>query len=126
MEMSVFNIGLQFSQEPSGRYYSDTNKRSGEAFREEFLRKELEALQPDEKITFIMDDGVEGYGSSFLTEGFAGIVKYGYMQASEFKRKIEFQYSDSDFKFYADKIIQYISEAQFNSKKYVPTKPKTK
>lgn len=124
MIMSVFNIGRQFSTEPSGRYYSDTNKRSGEAFREEFLRKELDNLQPNEKITFIIDDGVEGYGSSFLTEGFAGIVKYGYMRANDLISKIDFKYTDSDFEFYANKVKQYVNEAEYNSKKYVPTRPK--
>ncbi|ELP2652399.1 STAS-like domain-containing protein [Vibrio fluvialis] len=120
--MSVFNIGRQFSDDPQGRYYKDCTG-SGEEFREEHLRKELDALKSGEILTIIMDDNVDGYGSSFLTEGFAGMVKYGYMQKDELLSKIKFQYSDSDFAFYEKKIRQYISEAVYNSEKYVPTKP---
>lgn len=120
--MSVFNIGRQFSDDPQGRYYKDCIG-SGEEFREEHLRKELDALKNGEILTIIMDDNVDGYGSSFLTEGFAGMVKYGYMQKDELLSKIKFQYSDSDFAFYEKKIRQYISEAVYNSEKYVPTKP---
>ncbi|MCG7586492.1 STAS-like domain-containing protein [Photobacterium sp. OFAV2-7] len=121
--MSIFNIGKQFSDDPSGRFYSDTKKRSGEEFREVHFRSLLAELKNNEKIIFILDDGVEGYGSSFLTEGFAGIVTYGYMQASALKDKIDFKYDDDDFSFYKEKIIQYIDEAEFGSEKYISTRP---
>lgn len=119
--MSIFNIGIQFSDEPSGRYYSDTNKRSGEAFREDHLKGLIEKLKPNEKVTFILDDDVDTYGSSFLTEGFAGMVKYGYITAPELLNKIDFQYSDSDYEFYAKRARKYIKEAKFNSQEYIPT-----
>ncbi|WP_411544802.1 hypothetical protein ACK99G_02900 [Klebsiella pneumoniae] len=54
-------------------------------------------------------------------EGFAGMVKYGYMQANELLAKIEIKYTNPDFEFYKKKIEQYIKEAQFNSKPYEPT-----
>ena len=119
--MSIFNIGIQFSDEPSGRYYSDTNKRSGEAFREDHLKGLIEKLKPNEKVTFILDDDVDTYGSSFLTEGFAGMVKYGYITAPELLNKIDFKYSDPDYEFYAKRARKYIKEAKFNSQEYIPT-----
>ncbi|MGF1842485.1 STAS-like domain-containing protein [Vibrio clamense] len=119
--MSIFNIGTQFSDEPSGRYYSDTNKRSGEAFREDHLKGLIERLKPNEKVTFILDDDVDTYGSSFLTEGFAGMVKYGYITSTELLKKIDFEYSDPDYEFYAKRARKYIKEAEYNSQTYIAT-----
>lgn len=119
--MSEFNIGEKFSNEPSGRFYSDTGSRSGESFREDHLKKLIKDLKPNEKVTFILDDDVDTYGSSFLTEGFAGMVKYGYITSKELLSKINFSYSDSDYEFYADKAKQYISEAKYDSVVYKPT-----
>lgn len=119
--MSTFNIGKKFSNEPSGRFYSDTGARSGEAFREDHLKKLIADLKPGEKVTFILDDDVDTYGSSFLTEGFAGMVKYGYISADDLLAKIDFKYSDNDYEFYASRARKYIKEAKFNSKVYRAT-----
>ncbi|CAI1991964.1 Uncharacterised protein [Serratia fonticola] len=115
------NIGKEFSTLPSGRFYSDETQSSGEQFREELLRKKLESLQPGQKVLVIIDN-VEGYGSSFLVEGFAGMVKYGYMKNDVLLSKLSFKYDDNEFSFFEDKIIQYIKEAVFASKKYESTK----
>lgn len=117
--MKELNIGKEFSEVPAGRYRSD-GKNSGEAFREDLLRRKLATLEPKEKLVVILDDSVEGYGSSFLVEGFAGIVKYGYMEADDLLSKLEFQWTDKDYEFYKNKILTYIKEAKFNSEKYKP------
>jgi hypothetical protein len=124
-----FDIGDKFSKDPVGRFYNENkgsskknNISSGEAFREEKLRGLLDNLVENQKINFILDNDVEAYGSSFLVEGFAGIVKYGYMESDLLLSKIEFQYSDPDFEFYENKIKQYIQEAKFNCKTYESTK----
>lgn len=118
--MSTLNIGKDFSVDPSGRFYADSDG-SGEAFRERRLKPAIEDLGPDEKLIVIIDDGVEGYGSSFLSEGFAGMVKYGYITAEDLLNTIEIVYSDQDFEFYKDKIIDYIRDAEYNSQAYKPT-----
>ncbi|EIV3801642.1 TPA: STAS-like domain-containing protein [Klebsiella aerogenes] len=118
--MKTLNIGSEFSKVPRGRYRSD-GTASGERFREDFLRNRLNSLHSGEKLQIVIDDDVEGYGSSFLVEGFAGMVKYGYMQASDLLAKIEIKYTNPDFEFYKKKIEQYIKEAHFNSKQYEPT-----
>jgi len=124
-----FDIGEQFSKDPAGRFYNEykgtkkkNNLSSGEAFREEKLRGLLDNLNANQKINFILDNDVEAYGSSFLVEGFAGIVKYGYMEADSMLDKIKFTYTDQDFEFYENKIKQYIKEAKFNCKEYESTK----
>ncbi len=122
--MAKLNVGQQFSMDPAGRFYSDGTNASGEQFREEQLWPALQALEDGDVLTVILDDGPEAYGSSFLTEGFAGIVKYGYMSADKLLAKLKFQYQDPDYKFFETRIIAYISEAHFNSRQYTSTKPR--
>lgn len=111
--MAELNIGQDFNCHPIGRYYTD-GTGSGEEFREEFLKKAISEAGENETITIILDDGVEGYGSSFLVEAFAGLVRQGFMDGQTLKARLEFKYSDPDFSFYEDKIKQYIDSAKFN------------
>lgn len=122
MVMIEINIGKQFSDDPSGRYYTD-GKGSGEEFREEVLIPSLnEAKEGSKKILIILDDEVEGYGSSFLVEAFAGVVKFGHMKASDLIELLEFSYDDADFEFYKNRTLQYVNEAKFGSEVYQSTK----
>lgn len=117
--MKVLHIATEFSKLPFGRYYAD-GPNSGERFREEILKVHLAELAPGEKLKIVLDEGVESYGSSFLTEGFAGIVKFGYMESNELINRIELSFTDPDFEFYSRKIKQYINETEFNSVVYHP------
>lgn len=119
--MNELNIGRDFSPDPAGRYYTD-GPGSGEEFREDVLKPRLENLNKGEKLVIILDDGVEGYGSSFLVEGFAGLVKYGYMQAEDLLRVLDIRFTNPDFEFYANKIKEYVREARFASQEYSATK----
>lgn len=118
--MKTLNIGKDFSTDPIGRFRSDGN-RSGETFREDCLKQALQSLEPGEKLEIILDDGVESYGSSFLSEGFAGMVKYGFITSEELLAKIEIKYTNEDFEFFKKKILEYINKAKYNSKVYEPT-----
>lgn len=111
--MTKINIGQDFNDNPIGRFYSD-GPGSGEEFREEKLLPALKKLKTNEKLEVIIDDGVDGYGSSFLVEGFAGCVKYGHFKSGELLKKLKIKYDDEEFKFFADKIGQYINEAEKN------------
>lgn len=117
----VIDIGKDFSEFPHGRYYSD-GPDSGEKFREELLLPRLKNLGRNEKLKIILDNGVEGYGSSFLVEAFARIVKYGYMTSEELLSKLDLSFRNSDYEFYKEKILQYISDAKYNSSVYKSTK----
>lgn len=121
MYMKKIHICNDFSSVPSGRFYTD-GKSSGEQFREELLKPAIASLSSGEKVIIILDEGVEGYGSSFLVEGFAGMVKYGYISSQDLLKKLELNYSDSDFCFYKKKIIEYIESAKYGSEKYISTK----
>lgn len=117
--MKQFKISEHFSSDPYGRFKSDnidSPHKTGEAFREDYLKPLLESLGSDEKLEIILDDGVESYSASFLSEGFGGIVTDGYMTNDELLNKIEITYSDEDFGFFKNKIVEYIVNAKYNSK----------
>lgn len=115
--MAEINIGKDFNDHPIGRFYSD-GEGSGEQFREEVLLKTLKGLRAGEKINIILDDGVEGYGSSFLVEAFAGLVKFGHIKKNDLLDILTFTYKDEDFSFYEEKIYQYIEQAKYKSDEY--------
>lgn len=121
--MAEFNIGNEFSHDPAGRIYKD-GPGNGERFREEYLKEKIALLAKNETLLIILDDDVETYGSSFLTEGFAGMVKYGYIEADDLLKKLLFKYSNPDYEFYVRKIKKYVKEAHFDSKQYVSSKEK--
>ncbi|HIF9351548.1 TPA: STAS-like domain-containing protein [Photobacterium damselae] len=121
--MKMYNIGKQFDDEPASRYYTDTQNRSAEVFRERVL-KPLLIDQYVEPIVFILDDDVEGYGSSFLTESFAGLVKYGYIQAHELQSRFKLAFKNPMFRFYADRIRDFINESIYHYEEY-NTSPKS-
>ncbi|MBB1317500.1 STAS-like domain-containing protein [Shewanella sp. SR43-4] len=111
-----YNIGLQFSDTPAGRYFDDGDY-TGEHFRENVLKDLVNNLQENEKLIITIDD-VEGFGSSFLDEAFGGMVGKGYIEPDEFLDLLVIDYEDSEdvssFAFFAKKIKEYISKA--NSK----------
>lgn len=79
----TINIATNFSIEPMGRYLTDGDG-SGEAFRERVL---VPALKEAETVEVILD-GTEGYGSSFLDEAFAGLLREHGFSADDFKRRV--------------------------------------
>lgn len=116
-----YNVGKEFSPDPAGRFYSDGDA-SGEKFREEVLKDKIGNVKVGEKLTIILDDGVESYGSSFLSEAFGGLVKYGYFEPEVLLDTLRFEYSDPEFKFFEDRIKEYIRDSSFASKEYISTK----
>lgn len=107
--MKDLNIGKDYSINPSGRFPSD-GPNSGERFREEYLLPALASLQEGEKLRVVLDDGVKGYGSSFLSEGFGGVVRDKHFRASELLSMLEFFYENNDFEFFQNRITAYILE----------------
>ena len=87
--MKTINIAKDFSPYPYGRLerYSYT---SGEKFREEFL---LPAIKEHDLIVIELD-GTEGYGSSFLDEAFAGLIRTSNISKDVVLQKLEFVSKD--------------------------------
>ncbi len=120
--MKTIYIGKQFSDDPSGRFYTDGNG-SGEEFREEIL---IPALRKHSHIIIDISTNVEGYGSSFLSEAFGGVVKYGYFTSDTLINSLTLKVGEdmSIYNFYKEKIITYIKDSSFSSEKYITTKDK--
>ncbi|RDE87454.1 STAS-like domain-containing protein [Aggregatibacter kilianii] len=84
----------EFSTTPGARY-RHLGKASGEEFRDDIL---VPAFERDKDL--IVDlDGVRGYGSSFLDEAFAGLVRLGKFTSDEIKTMIaNIRTTNSDWK----------------------------
>ena len=85
----TINIAKDFSLYPYGRSkkYSHT---SGEKFREDLL---LPAIEKFEEVTIELD-GTEGYGSSFLDEAFAGLIRVSGFDKRVVLQKLRFVSED--------------------------------
>ena len=101
----TINIAKDFSRYPYGRLreYSET---SGEVFRQDIL---LSALNEHEHVIVELD-GTEGYGSSFLDEAFASLIRVDGLDKNDIKNKLSFvSVEDPSI---IDEINQYIEEAE--------------
>ncbi|WP_150127625.1 STAS-like domain-containing protein [Janthinobacterium psychrotolerans] len=103
--MRKLSVASQFSEFPAGRVPED-GPNSGERFREEFLVPLLEGSR--DAIEINLDDTL-GYGSSFLDEAFAGLLRNNRKTEKELKER--FIFVDSR-EIYQSMIWDYISEEQ--------------
>lgn len=100
MPPSTIDIGKDFSRFPAGRVRSD-GPFSGQRFREDLL---VPALQTGGEITILLD-GALGFGSSFLEEAFAGLVRAEGFSPDDLLGRLKFQARDSSL---IDEIREYI------------------
>lgn len=101
----IISIAKQFSEFPTGRFYSDTEV-SGQAFREKFLVPRLKVGD-----SLLVDlDGVEGFGSSFLDEAFGGLVRLEGFRLHELSENLKFK-SEEDPSLIVE-INGYMSDAE--------------
>jgi hypothetical protein len=101
--MKQISVANQFSEFPAGRI-PDDGPNSGERFREEFLVPSLR--EGNEVIEINLDDTL-GYGSSFLDEAFAGLIRVHHFEKKELLSRLKFV--DSRV-IYQQMILQYIDE----------------
>lgn len=126
--MKKLYIGKYFSDDPSGRFYTDGDG-SGEEFREEVLKVILDDInksRSNKKLIINIDENVEGYGSSFFSEAFGGLIKYGYFEKKFVLDHIDIEWNDPDYEFYKSRIIETVSNARYSSKIYSSTKKAAK
>ncbi len=106
--MMVVNIAEDFSRVPAGRYHPKDGNRTGERFRNEFLRKFLDESEEEIKINL---DGAVGYPSSFLEEAFGGLVRDGFTH-EVLKKRLSITTTEARKNRYIAQIWQYIEEAK--------------
>ncbi|WP_237479404.1 STAS-like domain-containing protein [Lichenibacterium dinghuense] len=77
MPNRTISVAQDFSRYPGPRYRRD-GSFSGEQFREEILAPALRNAVAGGGRLHVLIDGVAGYGSSFLDEAFAGLLRNGF------------------------------------------------
>ena len=102
-EISI-DIGKDFSRYPAGRTTA-YGPYSGEAFREKFLRSPIAKGQ---HVVVLMDSAV-GYGSSFLDEAFAGLVRVGVASATRLRELLTLRSEDDSL---IDEVWTYVDDEE--------------
>lgn len=79
--MSTIRVDRDFTRYPGPRYRKD-GPFSGEEFRERLLEPALRKAVAEREDLVVVLDGVAGYGSSFLDEAFAGLLRHGFTESA--------------------------------------------
>ena len=106
-KIEVSNVHLsviKFSTTPFGRYRED-GSGNGETYRKEYL---LPVLKSGASVIVDLDGTEQGYGSSFLVEAFANLIRKEGYSLKEIKERITFKSEDSDL---LEEIDYYLKEA---------------
>ena len=104
--MKRINIAKDYSRAPWGRYHPEDGPCTGQRFRDEFLRPNLEKGG-----VIVNIDGTEGYGSSFLSEAFGGLVFGGDFTEEELREKLVIEGTGARAELYKRLIWDNIAEA---------------
>lgn len=99
----VIDVGERFSRFPAGRIRTD-GPFSGQRFREDFL---VPALS-DGGCVLVKLDSALGFGSSFLEEAFAGLVREHGFDPADLLQRLELEARDKSL---IAEIREYIASA---------------
>ncbi|MDR7146173.1 STAS-like domain-containing protein [Rhizobium sp. BE258] len=106
------DLAKEFSAYPSGRYPAD-GSYNGERFRQEFLLPALLSARNGGVSRVEIDiDGVRTFGSSFLEEAFAGLVRKGLFSKQDLADYLVVTCSKPHLAIFRDSIWNYIDEAK--------------
>lgn len=103
---NIFRIAEDFSNLVGPRY-SANGPFSGEALRE-ILAK---CLKEDNRDLIIIFDGVNGYGSSFLEEGFGGLVRNWSGDIRELETRLKLVSETALYRTYVMEATLYLNAA---------------
>lgn len=106
MTEKVIKIAADFSRTPAGRFPED-GAYCGENFREEHL---VPALKIYDTVVVLLD-GTRGYGSSFLDEAFAGLIRKSGFRKKDIESRLKVKAETLAFKRYRDIVEKYLSDA---------------
>ena len=99
-------VGTDFSPAPMGRDMEHF-PWGGEAFRKKLLEP---ALREYDRVVVDLAE-VDGYGSSFLDEAFAGLIRHDGYSADQLKQKLVIMSSDATLQISVDDALQDIEDA---------------
>lgn len=98
-----------FSSTPGPRRISEGDF-SGELFRELCLEPKLKEAIEKNKILFIDLDGTSGFGTSFLEEGFGGLIRINKYSYEDIIAHIELKSDDEEY--IKEDIMAYLEDAK--------------
>lgn len=101
-------VATDFTKYPGPRYRK-SGPFSGEQFREEVLAPRLRHAINTGTILVVILDHVAGYGSSFLDESFAGLIREGFTQ-EELEEHLRIEAHTAQFRHHAVRAREYIAE----------------
>ncbi|MER9295760.1 STAS-like domain-containing protein [Mesorhizobium sp. M0621] len=107
------DVANEFYTYPAGRFPED-GAHNGERFREEYLVPRIKQILESgssEELTIDID-GVRSFGSSFLEESFAGLIRYGIFPKDVVRRIIRIRCTKPHLFFFRDMIVALIDEAR--------------
>lgn len=114
MRTEVIDLAKDFSRYPAGRFKSD-GQFSGQAFRERFLEPAL-AKRGKPFVVKIKLDGALGYGSSFLDEAFAGLIRSTDLSADDFFKTFNFETNNKSLILLIEKYVREAEQVRVNKK----------
>ena len=102
------SIAKDFSEYPAGRLEED-GPWNGEKFRNEHL---LPAMMDEDTNRVEVDfDGLAGCGSSFLEEGFGGLIREEGFDKATIDRKLHLKTTEAELRHYVALARKYIEES---------------
>ncbi|MER8626351.1 STAS-like domain-containing protein [Mesorhizobium sp. M1143] len=107
------DVAQEFYTYPAGRFPED-GAHNGQLFRDEYLVpriNEIIARGLSEELTIDID-GVRSFGSSFLEESFAGLIRNGIFPKEVVKRIIRIHCTKPHLLFFRDMIVSLIEDAR--------------
>lgn len=109
----MIDVAKQFSPYPSGRFDSD-GSYNGEKFRIVFLEPALNAAKSsNHRDKVVVDiDGVRTFGSSFLEEAFAGLIRLGKFSREDLSEYLEVKCTKPHLAIFKDSIVSIIKNAR--------------
>ena len=103
------SVLADFSDDPFGRFPSDSNPEFGDSSGESFRNRHMKpALEKYSRVHVDLNGNI--YGSSWLEEAFGGLVRKGYFRANELKQKLTVSH---DLESYVVAVWHYIDRAEF-------------
>ncbi len=105
--MKQIRVAEQFSRYPLGRV-PDDGPNNGQKFRETLL---VPALRCNDEVVEVFLDGTKGYPSSFLEEGFGGLIREAGFSYLELKSRLKIRTIAPEYHTYVGEIWEYIAQA---------------
>ncbi|PSU54577.1 STAS-like domain-containing protein [Photobacterium phosphoreum] len=106
MKKITLNV-TDYTTEPYGRYKAD-GPGNGEEFRADYIMPKFNSLKKNELLLINLDGIEDEYGSSFVVEAFANLIRKENISYDKIKSKIQFQSTHNEW---VSEINDYIQEA---------------